>query len=73
MRMSVVAILGVVLLAALGLAFVGGDRDWLQSSSLCRPVLSRLKAEPPGNNARLAPDTITVGGGTINVKPEKLN
>jgi hypothetical protein len=68
MRMSVVAILGVLLLAALGLAFVGGDRDWLQSSSLCRPVLSRLKAEPPGNNARLAPDTITVGGGTINVK-----
>lgn len=66
--MSVVARLGLVFLAAPGLAFVGGDRDWLQSSSLCRPVLSRVKAAPPGNNAGLAPDTITVVGGTINVK-----
>jgi hypothetical protein len=66
--MSGLAVLGLILLAAPGLAFVGGDRDWVQSLGLARSVLSRAKAEPPGNNAGLAPDTITVGGGTINVE-----
>ena len=68
MRTSVAAALGLVLLAAPGLAFVAGDPDWLQSSSLYQLGLSPVKAEPPLNNAGSAPHTLTVGGSRINVE-----
>src|ERR1700757_1812004 len=68
MKLRVLAALGLVLLAAPNLGLYGGDRDWTQTSSSSQPVLSRVRARPALGSASLAPATIAVGGGTIDIE-----
>jgi hypothetical protein len=64
-------VLAAVLLAlsTVTVGFDRGDGDCLHTSSSRQPVLSQVRATKPlSNSASLAPATIRVGGGTINIE-----
>jgi hypothetical protein len=59
----------ILALSTVTVGFDRGDGDRLHTSSSLQPVLSPVRATKSlSNSASLAPATITVGGGTINIE-----
>jgi hypothetical protein len=69
MKLRVLIALGLVFPAAAFWGFGGGDRDWPQTLCLSQLVLNRARApQTLASSTSLAPATIRVGGGKINVE-----
>jgi hypothetical protein len=68
MKLRVLTALG-LFSAVAGFVVYGGGRGWIKTSNSLQPVLSHVKAtQALGSSASLAPATITVGGGKVNVE-----
>jgi len=67
MELRFLAALGLVFSAAPALVVHGVGRGWIKTSNSLQPVLSHVNATH-ALGASLAPATITVGGGKVNVK-----
>jgi hypothetical protein len=69
MTLRVLAALALVLSAAAAFRFDGGNHYWVQTLSSSQPVLARVRAIPLlSSRTSLAPATIMVGSGTINIE-----